>query len=102
MITRKRYAKIKTSLSLADVYDELEVARDEMYRVASELPNTGSSMEMVLDFLKSAAKSAEKVDPGLQDECSRLARKAKTHLDDYASMVRDAEDLYSDIKKLMS
>ena len=102
MITKERFKKISADLSVQDVYDELDVACDEMYTVSSEVPNTAQTMETVIEFLKNAAKAAGKVDEGLQDECSRLARNAKAHLEDYVNMARDAEDLYKAIKKLKS
>ena len=102
MITKERFKKISADLSVSDVYDELEVACDEMYTVSSEVPNTAQTMETVVEFLQNAEKAAKGVDNNLATEIAKVAADADNYLADLEEFAKDAEKLYKTIKKLKS
>ena len=104
MITKERYKKIAANLSVSDVYDELDVACEELYTVVRELPNTMQTLETSMEYIESAIGQANK-NRGMEAFSLKIGRVGDNLAQRHGQLEHIAEDferLYKDLKKLKS
>jgi polyhydroxyalkanoate synthesis regulator phasin len=102
MITKTRYKAILGYFAISDVVDELEVSKEEAYKVHSDMTAAADSLEYLAESLKGTSKLAKNADKDMAKEIEKIYADAHNIAAGARQFEKDVDELYKRIKKLVT